>query len=72
MVTGMAVMQGAYEGRPYAVDVPVMDDCGALSSPKAWRPANLARIAILLLLLFLAELFHRLQHLVLVFFYFLN
>ena len=41
MVTGMAVMQGAYEGRPYAVDVPVMDGCGALSSPGGWRAAHL-------------------------------
>ena len=51
MVTGMAVMQGAYEGRPDVVDVPVMDDCGALSSPGGWRAAYLARVAILLLLL---------------------
>ena len=53
MITGMAVMQGAYEGRPYAVDVPVMDDCGALSSPGGWRTANPARMAICLLLLLL-------------------
>ena len=51
MVTGMAVMQGAYEGRPYAVDMPVMDDCRVLSSQGDLRTANLARIAILLLLL---------------------
>ena len=62
MVTRMAVMQGAYKGRPYAVDVPVMDDCGTLSSTGGWRAANPARMAILLLLLLLAELFHRLQH----------
>ena len=60
MVTGIAVMRGAYDGRPYAVDVPVMDDCRALSSPGGWRAANLARMAILHLLLLLAELFHRL------------
>ncbi len=51
MFTGMAVMLGAYEGQPYAVHVPVMDDCGALSSPGGWRAAYLARVAILLLLL---------------------
>ena len=62
MVTEMAVMQGAYEGRPYAVDMPVMDDCGALSSPGGWLATSLARMAIRLLLLLLAELFHCLQH----------
>ena len=46
MVTGMAVMQGDYEGRPYAVDVPVMEDRGALSSPGGWHAANMARMAI--------------------------
>ena len=53
MVTGIAVMQGAYEGQPYALEVPVMDDCGALSSPGGLRAANLGRMAIIRLLLLL-------------------
>ena len=59
MVTGMAVMQRTYEGRPYVVNMPFIDECGALSAPGGWRAANLARMAILLLLL-LAVSFHRL------------
>ncbi len=44
--TGKAVMPGAYDRRPDAVNVPVMDNRGALSSPGGWRAANLARMAI--------------------------
>ena len=53
MVTGMAVMRGAYNEQPYAVNVLVMDDRGALLSPGGWRAANPARLAIRLLLLLL-------------------
>ena len=62
IVTGMAEVRGAYDGRPYAVDVPVMNDCGALSSPGGWCASNVARMAILLLLLHLAESLLHLQH----------
>ena len=62
MVTGIAVMRGAYDGRPYAVNVPVVNDRGALPLPGRWHAVDLARMAILLLLLHLAELLLRLQH----------
>jgi hypothetical protein len=62
MVIGMAVMRGAYDWRPYAVNMPVMNDRGDLPSPGGWRAVYLARIAILLLLLHLAESLLHLQH----------
>ena len=46
----MAVMRGAYGGRPYEMSVPVMNDRGALPSPGGRYAADLARMAILLLL----------------------
>ena len=39
MVTVMAVMRGAYDGRPYAASVLVMDDREAQHSLRGWcRP----------------------------------
>jgi hypothetical protein len=60
IVTGMAEVRGAYDGRPYAVSVPVMNYRVALPSPGGWRAADLAQMAILLLLN-LAESLLRLQ-----------
>ena len=53
MVNRMTVMRGAYDGRPYAVTVPVIDNRGALPSPGGWRAADPAWMAIRILLLLL-------------------